>query len=449
LGFGHGTNIVTQAVATTTRWSGTDFIPSQAAFAQDLVRPSGAEAGLYDQSFAEFCRRDDLPDFDFISLHGIWSWVSDDNRHIIVDFIRRKLKVGGVLYISYNSSCGWAPMMPVRELMAEHNQLLGAPGSDLLGRVDQALAFVDTLMAANPLYAAVNPQIKLRLEKLREQDRRYIAHEYFNQSWTPMSFTQVQRWLEPAKLNFACSADYLNNIAAITLTAPQQEALRQIAEPGLRQNALDFLLNQTFRKDYWVRGPRQLSAEAANTLKRAQRFVLGTPKHAVRRQLKTGVGEIRLPDAIYTPVIEAMADHVPATLDTIAARCPGLPFDAVFQAVYVLCGLSQVFAAQGSDLVVAVQQRTAALNRHIVAMTKDGSELNYLASPVTGGPVHVSRLHQQFLAALWNGATEPRAWVEAAAANAVSQGLLEQAEAFAASELPVLRGLGIASNNLN
>jgi len=44
-----------------------------------------------------------LPDFDYIGLHGIWSWISDENRQVIVDFIRKKLKVGGVLYISYNT----------------------------------------------------------------------------------------------------------------------------------------------------------------------------------------------------------------------------------------------------------------------------------------------------------------------------------------------------------
>ena len=70
-----------------------------------------ASANLSDESFEEFCRRQDLPDFDFIGLHGIWSWVSDKNRQVIVDFIRRKLKVGGVVYVSYNTQPGWAPMI--------------------------------------------------------------------------------------------------------------------------------------------------------------------------------------------------------------------------------------------------------------------------------------------------------------------------------------------------
>ena len=71
-----------------------------------MATASGAGAQLFDQSFAEFCNRGDLPHFDFIGLHGIWSWISDENRAVIVDFVRRKLAVGGVLYVSYNTQPG-------------------------------------------------------------------------------------------------------------------------------------------------------------------------------------------------------------------------------------------------------------------------------------------------------------------------------------------------------
>ncbi len=95
LGFGQGLTVNIHAAASTTCWYGTDFNPAHASFAQDLAQTSGAKAHLFEQSFAEFCQRDDLPDFDFIGLHGVWSWISDDNRATIADFIRRKLKAGG------------------------------------------------------------------------------------------------------------------------------------------------------------------------------------------------------------------------------------------------------------------------------------------------------------------------------------------------------------------
>ena len=107
LGFGQGMSTNIHAAASVTKWYGTDFNPSQAGFAQRLAETFANPPQMYDEAFAEFCARPDLPDFDFICLHGIWSWVSNENRAIIVDFIRRKLKVGGVLYISYNTQPGW------------------------------------------------------------------------------------------------------------------------------------------------------------------------------------------------------------------------------------------------------------------------------------------------------------------------------------------------------
>src|SRR5690348_5278214 len=102
LGFGQGLSVNVHAAATTTRWYGTDFNPAHAAFARELAEAAGSGAELVDEAFAEFCARPDLPDFDYIGLHGTWSWVSDENRAVLVDFLRRKLKLGGVVFISYN-----------------------------------------------------------------------------------------------------------------------------------------------------------------------------------------------------------------------------------------------------------------------------------------------------------------------------------------------------------
>ena len=117
LGFGQGLSINMHAAASHVEWHGTDFNPSQAAYSRDLARASGAKAHLHDEAFAEFAARDDLPEFDYIGLHGIWTWISHYNRDVIVDFIRKKLKVGGVVYISYNTMPGWAAFAPMRHVL--------------------------------------------------------------------------------------------------------------------------------------------------------------------------------------------------------------------------------------------------------------------------------------------------------------------------------------------
>ncbi len=95
LGFGQGLSINLHAAATEGRFWGTDFNPGQAVRARELAAASGADLHLLDDSFEEFAARTDLPDFDIIALHGIWSWISDANRKTILDIVRRKLRAGG------------------------------------------------------------------------------------------------------------------------------------------------------------------------------------------------------------------------------------------------------------------------------------------------------------------------------------------------------------------
>lgn len=73
LGFGQGVATNIHASASAVRWSGADFNTSQAAFAQSLALDSGNGAALFDEVFEQFCQRADLPEFDFIAMHGQWA----------------------------------------------------------------------------------------------------------------------------------------------------------------------------------------------------------------------------------------------------------------------------------------------------------------------------------------------------------------------------------------
>lgn len=106
-----------------------DFNPAQIAGARALA----AEAGLknvhfYDAAFADFATEPGLPEsFDIIALHGIYSWISPENRRHIVDFLRTRLKVGGLVYISFNTLPGWAAAMPLRRLLVDRAETSAGP----------------------------------------------------------------------------------------------------------------------------------------------------------------------------------------------------------------------------------------------------------------------------------------------------------------------------------
>lgn len=464
LGFGQGVSANFHAAASITQWSGTDFNPAQAGFAQELAAVSASGARLYDQAFAEFAQRTDLPDFDYIGLHGIWSWISDENRGVIVDFIRRKLKVGGVLYISYNTQPGWAAMVPMRDLLTEHSEVMGAPGNGIVPRIDAALTFAEKLLATDPLYAKTNPQVAERVKMIAGQNRNYVAHEYFNRDWKPMSFASMVDWLAPAKLSFACSANYLDYVDALNLNTEQQALLAGIPDDMFRQTVRDFMVNQQFRKDYWVKGARKLSPlEQAEDL-RAQRVMLTTYRPEVSLKVKGALGEASMSEAVYNPILDALADYKPKTIGQLeqAISNRGVNFAQLLQAVLILAGAGIVVAAQDEILVPKAKKHTDKINAHLMVKARGSSDISYLASPVIGGGMAVGRFEQLFLLALAQGKKQPAEWaqmvwqlVQAQGHRLVKEGkaldtaddnlaeLTRQAMAFAQKRLPILKALQI------
>jgi SAM-dependent methyltransferase len=462
LGCGQGLSVNVHAAATGATWYATDFNPTQAAFAQSLASASGAKAYLYDEAFADFCNRTDLPEFDSIGLHGIWSWISDENRAVIVDFIRRKLKVGGALYISYNTLPGWATFAPMRHLMTEHASVMGSPGKGVVNRIDGALDFAQKLIDTNPMFAITNPGVVDRLKKLAVQARHYLAHEYFNKDWHPMHFATVNQWLSPAKIKFACSAHYLDHIDSINLSSTQQAMLKEIADPSFKESVRDFMVNQQFRKDYWIKGARQLSAFEQAELIKQHRLVLITAREEVSLNITCHLGVANMSEAIYTPILDYLAGHKSRSVGEIAehVKTKGILLPQVIQAVMVLTGVGHLASVQTNEKIAKAKESARKLNLSILDKARYGNNISFLASPVIGGGVGVNRYQQLFLLALSQGKKQPKEWAQAACDVLASQNqrvvtegkvidssegnlkqMIKLAETFNATRLAVLREL--------
>jgi SAM-dependent methyltransferase len=414
LGFGQGMSLNLHAAAGTEAWYGTDFNPAHAGFAQELAEVSGASARICDDAFADFAQRTDVPEFDYIGIHGIWSWISDANRAVIVDFVARKLKVGGVLYISYNTLPGWAAFAPIRHLLTLHAATLGSEGKGIVSRIDGALDFADQLLAVDPAYASSHPQVVGRLRNLREQDRHYLAHEYFNRDWLPMHFATMAQWLSPAKLDYACSANYLDHVDAVDLTPTQQEFVNGISDIVLRETARDFMVNRQFRKDYWVRGARKLDSVEQGELLRAQKIILTVPRAEISLKISGAQEEVEMIETIYNPILDEIANHQPKTLAEIelAVAQHGIGFGKVRQAVLILGGSGQLLSVQADAAINAARPHTDRLNAYLMRKARGSDDIGYLASPVTAGGVTVGRIELLFLLARLEGMTNPADWAK-------------------------------------
>lgn len=463
LGFGQGVSINIHAAATPGQYIGTDFNPAHAAHANQLAKASGSGAQLYDDSFEQLLNRPDLPQFDSISLHGIWTWVSRENHQIIAEFARRHLKPGGVLYVSYNCFPGWSPAYPLRQIFAMHDRFASThPGA--AHRVGQAIQFSENLLAAKPGYLKQVPGLVEVLKGIATKDRHYLAHEYFNQEWNCMYFTDVVDALEPAKLDYVCTAVPLDAVDAVNLTAEARAFLGTVEHPILREQTRDYFVSQQFRKDLYVRGARRLPPAQQQRQLLDMRFALTKTADQITYKITTPLGEATLQEALYAPLIGALAEKqfAPKTLAELAALVPTMAWPQLIEAITVLVGMGAVAPCQSEAMSKQVHKRCMALNQHLYHCAQMSNDIQALASPVTGGGVSVNRFSQLFLLARQNGHKQPQDWADFAWKILSGQGqrllkegkaiespednlaeLLNQAQEFNDKQLPVLKALQV------
>jgi SAM-dependent methyltransferase len=465
LAYGLGLSINCHAAGSQVEWWGTDFNPAQAKFAQECAAASHADAHLYDEAFADFCARGDLPQFDYIGLHGLWSWISEENRAVILEFIRRKLKVGGVLYISYNTMPGWAVVAPLQHLLLKHSEVMGAPGRGIVSRLDAALDFAEKLFATKPRFTAANPSMPERLSRIRALDQNYATHEYLCGAWGPSAFADMARSLEAAKLTFACSAHYLDHVDAVNLTPEQQALLNDIPDLLFRQTVRDFIVNQQFRRDFWVKGARRLSAVEQIEMLERQRLVLVTPRSQVALTVNGAVSQATLQERVYGPILDVLQDHQPRTIAQLAGAVEQdkITSAQVIQAVMVLLGASALQPVQEPELTRKAKPYADRMNDYMLELSRSSGQANFLVSPVTGGGVLATRFQQLFLLARRQGRKQPVEWAEhswqmlsAQNQRLVREGkalmtaeenvaeLKDQAKSFSEERLPLLKALEIA-----
>lgn len=464
LGSGQGVSVNINAASNLGQFIATDFNPAHTAHARSMAAHSGCDIRLFDDSFDRFLARDDLPEFDSISLHGIWSWVSRDNQRTITKFAARHLKPGGVLYLSYNCFPGWASAYPLRQLFALHDRY-GAGAFDASKRIDAALKFSGTLLAADPLFARASIGLDKRLAEIAKQNRDYLGHEYFNRDWNCMYFTEVLDALAEAKLDFATTADPLDVVDTINLTTDGIAFLGGIEHPVLREQVRDYFVNRQFRKDLYLRGVRRLSAAEQHENTLATRLVLERTVEAIPMKVNGPNGEATLQDSVFRPLIRELAaqDYAPKSFGDLLRALPAISLPQLVTAGAVLVGSGHAAPCHAESEVPRVRGTCEALNLHLLERARTRDDIVHLASPVTGAGILVDRFQQLFLLARNRGCEQPAGWAQYAWQLLTDQGqtlvkdgkpletpeanlaeLVVRANGFLQDRMPILRAVGVA-----
>lgn len=380
-----------------------DFMPAHIARAQELADAASLRnLTLLESSFSDLAegRVLGLPQFDFITLHGVYTWVSPENRRHVVNFIARHLKPGGIVYVSYNTMPGWASALPLQKLLMEFADQ-HPDRSD--NQVRQARGLFENLTALGAQFFSANADNHVfgkRLDSLLTDKESYLVHEYMNRDWQPVYFADVARHLAEAKLEHAGSTTLLTAFPQLYFTPAQRQLLNGFADPVMRETVKDYLLNTSFRMDVFVRGARHMApARQADWLRRMG-LALTAAQGAITLDQAWATAWIGEKRDWYEAVLAALEDGpktLPELLATRGLSGCNLGDLAEIGAFLAKSGQGAMYFADAAATDVASAR---AMNRAIAAQSQFGDHYQTLVSPLLGNGIGAGLVQRLVYAAL-------------------------------------------------
>jgi SAM-dependent methyltransferase len=310
LGCGHGFGAMLLAASNPAwRVTAVDFNPAHIATARDWA----AEAGLTNVTFIEAdlatlagdSASRSIPEADFVSMHGLWSWVPAEVKTGVVTLLRDKVRPGGVVHVSYNALPAWSNAVGMARLLRTVGRQ-HAVRSDR--QAEEGFKFVRELIAADAMQLTRSEIAKGLVEKLVALPSIYLAHEYMNDAWAPCFLVDVAEALAGAKLEWVASANLIENFPVLTLTEQQRALMNRFSDPLVRELIKDHCIERPLRHDVFVRGARRISPQQRDIALMDMSISLSIPPRQMPLEAEVPAGKAELNPNFYQPIVDALAD---------------------------------------------------------------------------------------------------------------------------------------------
>lgn len=226
-----------------------DFNAAHIAGAKSYAAAIGTSNIQFHEASFQDLSSFELPLFDFIVAHGVYSWVGAEARQAIRHIIEKKLKPGGLIYLSYNCLPGWTVEVPLRKLLVE----LAASSSDTPQRTAHALRLLKDLSTSKLRYFNDNPAAINAVDSYTRGPSNYVAHEFLNQAWESFYSIDVAAEMAEVGASYIGSATLVDNHETLVVQDAAAQAVAKLETSRQRQLAIDFAVNRRFRRDVFVR----------------------------------------------------------------------------------------------------------------------------------------------------------------------------------------------------
>jgi len=270
------------------KFYGVDFLPEHIRTAETLALRGGLNNTTFIcKGFADLTPAD-IPALDFAVMHGVLSWIDEPTRNAVLDDAAKRLKPGGLLYTGCNAMPGWAAKVPLRNMIYS----LSPDSTATLERARIGLAWIKKLKDAQVKYFRDYPALAELVDNLERLDPRYMAHEYFNQHLRAFYFAELRMLMETRGLKFAGSATVFLNMVDLAVPQALYEEFRTMTSRNELEAKRDFIRNETFRRDVWIKAEPVKTEEEWLTINLPQIF--GTLKPLALIEKSVAFGDVQL-----------------------------------------------------------------------------------------------------------------------------------------------------------
>lgn len=325
LGCSMGGNIITQALYyPDAEFVGIDLSGRQVAQGNAIIEKMGLknvrleekDILTVDESFGKF---------DYIIVHGIWSWVSDAVKDKIFSICRNNLTEHGIAYISYNVYPGWKRQEQLREIMyfagrdvlEEPLEARTRKGLDALKALAEILENDKGLGGGGKLPA---------MQKILNHNFYYIAHEYMEAFNDPIYVNGFIEWANRHRLAYIGDTDLHASFVSWMAEHTRERILALAGGDYIAKEFYsDILSDRQFRRSLLCR------EEVGDTVRRDESVTVEVIESLNFRPARGETINFDENDTLLSGIRDVMktgeAFKTEDVAENLARRFPGLEFD--------------------------------------------------------------------------------------------------------------------------
>jgi len=285
-----------------------------------------------------------LPQFDYVCITGVYSWVPARERALVLAFLRKFLKPGGAVYLTYNARPGWNRLEPFLRLYRETTRGMDATPHQRLAIARELYAKLEAARAPAILASGVGAASLAELDAVPAE---ILAADYANDFSQPLYVSEVASDLAAVDCALVGPSVMAESLPALMAQEPFKSTLAKVPTQLGRELAKDMLCETRFRRDVFVRGGRRLTADNRDMMLSGLAFALERPSEEVRYDVKMPFGGMRFDTPHAHAVVAALrpgprtfaelvqpAQNDPAEAQSIVAGIHALLVTAQIRPVY-------------------------------------------------------------------------------------------------------------------